>query len=78
MCQAVLENAIIASRSGMAYIKEFSVMLITHQRSMLIMPSNEIILEKVREFINALKEQLIKDWCVQSWVKTVTFGTSKV
>ena len=31
--------------------------------------------KQVREFIKILKEQLIKDWCVQSWRKAVRFGT---
>ena len=38
-------------------------------------PSNEIVLQQVREFIKILKKQLIKDWSVQSLSKAVRFGT---
>ena len=41
-----------------------------------ISPSNEIMLQQVREFIKTLKEQLIKDWCAQSWSKAVRFKTT--
>ena len=27
--------------------------------------------------MKTLKEQLIKDWCVQSWGKVVRFGTTR-
>ena len=45
--------------------------------SISILPSNEIMLQQVREFIKASNEQLIKGWCVQSWNKAVRFGTPR-
>ena len=39
-----------------------------------ISPSNEILPQQVREFIKTLKEELIKDWCVQSWSKQLSLG----
>ena len=42
---------------------------------MSILSSNEILLQKVREFIKTLKEQLIKECRVQSLSKAVRLGT---
>ena len=47
-------------------------------KSIPISHSNEIMLQRVRDFINMLKEALIKDWCIQSWRKAVRFGTQGV
>ena len=33
------------------------------------------MLQQVRECIKILKEQLIKDWCIQSWSTADWFGT---
>ena len=45
--------------------------------SIRISSSDEIMIQQVRKF-NTLKEQLIKDWCVQSLSKAARFGTLSV
>ena len=38
------------------------------------LPSNEIMLQKVREFIKTFQEQLIKNWCISPGVRQLGLG----